>query len=320
MLNIKHAFDAAGEGSRCYLDYYNLYHILPHCKRAHLKRRFLSHQMSLNSCADFLLQNDSSSQDFYSRTVAALDKKDTSDKDVAQKLKAVKDAAKAQDPDGRASPQKPIVAVADNTNSVDVPLPSEIGGTSNGAAAATGDGGRSVAGRKTIKGGEAKDVHSGKEAPKYPDTSKDKEDEGKKVETEEDHQIEIELNSILKKSPSMILCSKIRLQARLISCLQIVIIFSKSYCPYSAKAKRILLEKYTIVPTPYVVELDTHPLGPGLQAALEKSTGRRTVPNILIVGRSIGGGDEIEALDESGGLIEKVKDMAQKRIVEAKLS
>lgn len=69
-----------------------------------------------------------------------------------------------------------------------------------------------------------------------------------------------------------------------------------------------------------MVELDTHPLGPGLQAALEKSTGRRTVPNILVVGRSIGGGDDIEALDESGSLIEKVKDMAQKRIVEAKLS
>ena len=69
-----------------------------------------------------------------------------------------------------------------------------------------------------------------------------------------------------------------------------------------------------------MVELDAHPLGQGLQSALAKSTGRRTVPNILVVGRSIGGGDDIEALDESGSLIEKVKDMAQKRIVEAKLS
>ena len=69
-----------------------------------------------------------------------------------------------------------------------------------------------------------------------------------------------------------------------------------------------------------MVELDTHPLGQGLQTALQKSTGRRTVPNILVVGRSIGGGDDIETLDESGGLIEKVKDMAQKRIVEAKLA
>ena len=70
-----------------------------------------------------------------------------------------------------------------------------------------GGGDRSVAGRKTIKGGETKDVHSGKEAPRYPDTSKDKEDgEEKKenAETEEDHAIETELNTILKKSPSML--------------------------------------------------------------------------------------------------------------------
>lgn len=99
-----------------------------------------------------------------------------------------------------------------------------------------------------------------------------------------------------------------------------VIIFSKSYCPFSTKAKRILLEKYSIVPAPYVVELDTHPLGPGLQTALAKSTGRGTVPNVLISGRSIGGGDDIEALDAGGGLVEKVKGMAGKRIMEAKLT
>ena len=101
---------------------------------------------------------------------------------------------------------------------------------------------------------------------------------------------------------------------------RLVIIFSKSYCPFSTKAKRILLEKYTIVPAPYVVELDTHPLGPSLQNALTKSTGRRTVPNVLINGRSIGGGDDIEALDVGGGLIEKIKGMAGKRIMEAKLA
>ena len=68
------------------------------------------------------------------------------------------------------------------------------------------------------------------------------------------------------------------------------------------------------------MELDTHPLGPGLQAALAKSTGRRTVPNVLVSGRSIGGGDDIEALDAGGALIEKVKGMAGKRIMEAKLT
>lgn len=99
-----------------------------------------------------------------------------------------------------------------------------------------------------------------------------------------------------------------------------VIIFSKSYCPYSRKAKSILLEKYIIVPAPFVVELDNHPLGSQLQKHLEKSTGRRTVPNVLINGKSIGGGDDVEALDVKGELVDKVKGMGGKRIMEAKLT
>lgn len=72
---------------------------------------------------------------------------------------------------------------------------------------------------------------------------------------------------------------------------------------------------YTITPPPYVVELDQHPLGEGLQAALFKSTGRRTVPNVLINGKSIGGGDDIAALDRDGKLIETVQAMGGKRVV-----
>ena len=66
------------------------------------------------------------------------------------------------------------------------------------------------------------------------------------------------------------------------------------------------------------MELDLHPLGPGLQAALEKSTGRRTVPNVLINGKSIGGGDDVAALDETDTLISKIKEMGGKRIMEVK--
>ena len=69
-----------------------------------------------------------------------------------------------------------------------------------------------------------------------------------------------------------------------------------------------------------MVELDEHPLGSRLQDELEKSTGRRTVPNVLINGKSIGGGDDVQALDESGGLIDKVRSMGGKRIMEAKLT
>ena len=76
------------------------------------------------------------------------------------------------------------------------------------------------------------------------------------------------------------------------------------------------MDKYTIVPKPHVVELDQHPLGPKLQDALEKSTGRRTVPNILINAKSIGGGDDIESAEIAGTLIEKIKNMGGKRIME----
>lgn len=41
---------------------------------------------------------------------------------------------------------------------------------------------------------------------------------------------------------------------------------------------------------------------------------------MLVSGRSIGGGDDIEALDTGGGLVEKVREMAGKRIMEAKLT
>ncbi|KAL2042892.1 hypothetical protein N7G274_004652 [Stereocaulon virgatum] len=266
--------------------------------------KILAIALAIIVCTILYLSNDSSSQDFYSRTVAALDGKDASDQELAQKLQGLKDAAKAQKPDSVASPQKPIAVSVEDNKSTDanVPLASEVGGRAKGTGSRGSEGGKSVAGRKTLKGGESKDVHSGKEAPKYPDPSKEKDGEEKeeRKETEEEHEIETELNTILKKGP--------------------IIIFSKSYCPYSAKAKRILLEKYLIVPTPYVVELDKHPLGPGLQAALEKSTGRRTVPNILVNGKSIGGGDDIEALDDSGGLLDKVTGMAGKRIVDAKRS
>ncbi|TKA24973.1 hypothetical protein B0A50_06071 [Salinomyces thailandicus] len=118
-------------------------------------------------------------------------------------------------------------------------------------------------------------------------------------ETEEEHAVESELNDILKKGP--------------------IIIFSKSYCPHSKKAKHILLDLYSITPPPYVVELDQHDLGPGLQAALNKMTGRRTVPNVLINGKSIGGGDDIAALHTEGKMVETVSSMGGKRVVEVKL-
>lgn len=66
-----------------------------------------------------------------------------------------------------------------------------------------------------------------------------------------------------------------------------------------------------------MVELDKHPMGQELQSLLADSTGRRTVPNVLIGGRSIGGGDDTAALDEKGELAATVKAMGGKWVTEA---
>lgn len=94
----------------------------------------------------------------------------------------------------------------------------------------------------------------------------------------------------------------------------VVVIFSKSYCPFSKRAKGLLLEKYLITPDPYVVELDEHPIGPAIQDALLEKTGRRTVPNIMINGVSIGGADDVLAMDKEDKLIGKIRDLGKTRV------
>lgn len=70
-----------------------------------------------------------------------------------------------------------------------------------------------------------------------------------------------------------------------------------------------MLEKYDIVPLPRVVELDLEKDGSLLQARLAARTGRSTVPNILVRGKSIGGSDEIVELDYSGGLVARIQSL-----------
>jgi glutaredoxin len=136
------------------------------------------------------------------------------------------------------------------------------------------------------------------------------------TETQEEHEVEVELNAILKKSPSTSLNPPVY---RWSLTFRTVIIFSKSYCPFSKKAKHILLDTYKITPAPYVVELDEHPFGAQLQATLGEMTGRRTVPNVLLMGKSIGGGDEIAELHQSNTLLDTVKSMGGTRITEVSL-
>ncbi|ORY80308.1 thioredoxin-like protein [Protomyces lactucae-debilis] len=86
-----------------------------------------------------------------------------------------------------------------------------------------------------------------------------------------------------------------------------VILFSKSYCPYCKKAKAVL-EKYTISPSPLIFELDIEKHGAELQGELAKLTGRSTVPNLVVGKTSLGGSEEIVALDKSGKLASAFKE------------
>lgn len=75
-----------------------------------------------------------------------------------------------------------------------------------------------------------------------------------------------------------------------------VFVASKTYCPYCTAAKR-LLEK--VAPQAYILELDTMEDGDEIQQALAQITGQRTVPNVFIKGKHIGGNSDLQALGES---------------------
>ncbi|KAG0354896.1 thioredoxin-like protein [Gamsiella multidivaricata] len=78
-----------------------------------------------------------------------------------------------------------------------------------------------------------------------------------------------------------------------------VVVFSKTHCPYCTKAKA-LLEKHGV--KAYIIELDNADNGAAIQAYLQELTGQRTVPNIFINQKHIGGCDNLYALEKSGEL------------------
>ena len=80
-----------------------------------------------------------------------------------------------------------------------------------------------------------------------------------------------------------------------------VVIFSKTYCPFCAKAKKLILN---IVPKSKVtiVELDQIHHGSKVQRTLGDITGASTVPRIFINHVFVGGCSNIVELDSTGQL------------------
>ena len=76
-----------------------------------------------------------------------------------------------------------------------------------------------------------------------------------------------------------------------------ILVYSTPFCGYCGAAKRLLTNKGV-----QFTEIDVMFDAARRQEMLEKSGGQRTVPQIFIDGRHIGGFDDLSALDSSGEL------------------
>lgn len=80
--------------------------------------------------------------------------------------------------------------------------------------------------------------------------------------------------------------------------MAVIKMYTTTYCPYCTKAKDILKRKGHEVNE----EIDVTTSDELRMEMLEKSGGRKTVPQIFINGTHIGGHDDMVELDKQGGL------------------
>jgi glutaredoxin 3 len=76
-----------------------------------------------------------------------------------------------------------------------------------------------------------------------------------------------------------------------------VVMYSTSWCPYCHRARRLLSSKGVIFQ-----EIDVEEQPEQRDIMLTRSGGRRTVPQIFIGDRHVGGSDELHALEWAGEL------------------
>ena len=74
-------------------------------------------------------------------------------------------------------------------------------------------------------------------------------------------------------------------------------IYTIPFCPYCERAKALLARKGVAFQ-----EVDAPTGSAARKAAIERSGGRSTVPQIFIDGQAIGGSDDLAALDRAGKL------------------
>jgi glutaredoxin 3 len=79
-----------------------------------------------------------------------------------------------------------------------------------------------------------------------------------------------------------------------------IVIYSKTFCPYSNETK-LLFKEYGIKAK--IVELDLEPEGEALHAEVREISEYDQTPNIFIAGKHIGGYQDIENAFDSGRLV-----------------
>lgn len=77
-----------------------------------------------------------------------------------------------------------------------------------------------------------------------------------------------------------------------------VVMYSTAVCPYCQRAEMLLKQRGVTEIEKIRIDLD-----PAQRDAMMAKTGRRTVPQIFIGERHVGGFDDLSALDRDGGLV-----------------
>ncbi|KAF8871874.1 thioredoxin-like protein [Gymnopilus junonius] len=86
-----------------------------------------------------------------------------------------------------------------------------------------------------------------------------------------------------------------------------VIVFSKTYCQFSRRAKE-LLASYELQPPPKIIEVDIRDDGNVIKHLLTRLTKHSTFPNVILRGKSIGGSDRLQELHAQKSLRKLLED------------
>jgi glutaredoxin 3 len=79
--------------------------------------------------------------------------------------------------------------------------------------------------------------------------------------------------------------------------MALVEIYTTPFCSYCSRAKRLLDQKGVAF-----IEIDLGQFPERRAEMIERAGGRRTVPQLIVDGRAIGGSDELVELERSGEL------------------